>query len=42
MDDWFDAYVEYCQIMGIEKNKRDEILFTAGYTFSSIESVEEE
>ena len=37
MENWFEAYVEYCQIMGIEKNKRDEIIFMAGYSFACIE-----
>lgn len=37
-DKWNKSYLEYCEIMQIHPNVRDQILFMAGYTFHSIES----
>ena len=34
------VFKEYCEIMGIDPTERDEIIFTAGYTFALIEHTE--
>ncbi len=31
------GYKEYCAIVGIAENKRDELIFNAGYTWKAIE-----
>lgn len=37
-NDWNSSYEEYCQIMKLRPNLRDEIIFLAGRTFQSIET----
>lgn len=36
---WNKSYLEYCEIMHMSPTMRDQILFMAGYTFHSLESL---